>query len=98
MVDAAERELGAAGAESPEVVIADAGYWHKRQLENVVAPGIQVLIPPDAGLRQGARPGWDGGLYAFMRGRTRRSWCFSLLQGGECAGVEDERVVAGGDS
>ena len=28
---------------------------------------MQVLIPPDAGKRKGARPGWDGGLYAFMR-------------------------------
>ena len=26
-----------------------------------------ALIPPDAGKRKGARPGWDGGLYAFMR-------------------------------
>jgi hypothetical protein len=67
MVDATERELERAGAESPEVVIADAGYWHKRQMENVVSRGIQVLIPPDSGLRTSARPGWDGGLYAFMR-------------------------------
>jgi transposase len=67
MVDAAERELGRVGAESPAVIVADAGYWHKRQMENVVCRGIQVLIPPDAGLRQGARPGWDGGLYGFMR-------------------------------
>jgi transposase len=67
MVDAAERELERAGAESPGVVIADAGYWHKRQMENVVSRGIQVLIPPDSGLRRSARPGWDGGLYAFMR-------------------------------
>ena len=29
--------------------------------------GIQVLIPPDAGKRKGARPGWEGGHYAFMR-------------------------------
>ena len=29
--------------------------------------GIQVLIPPDANKRRGTRPGWDGGLYAFMR-------------------------------
>ncbi len=29
--------------------------------------GIQVLIPPDAATRTGARPGWQGGLYAFMR-------------------------------
>jgi hypothetical protein len=25
------------------------------------------LIPPDAKSRKGTRPGWDGGLYAFMR-------------------------------
>jgi transposase len=67
MVDATERELARAGAESPAVVIADAGYWHKRQMETVVGRGIQVLIPPDSGLRESARPGWDGGLYAFMR-------------------------------
>jgi transposase len=67
MVDATERELERAGAESPGVVVADAGYWHKRQMENVVGRGIQVLIPPDSGLRTSARPGWDGGLYAFMR-------------------------------
>ena len=67
MVDATERELARAGAGSPGVVVADAGYWHKRQMENVVGRGIQVLIPPDSGLRESARPGWDGGLYAFMR-------------------------------
>jgi transposase len=67
MVHATERELERAGAGSPGMVIADAGYWHKRQMENVVGRGIQVLIPPDSGLRTSARPGWDGGLYAFMR-------------------------------
>ena len=67
MVDATERELARAGAGSPGLVVADAGYWHKRQMENVVGRGIQVLIPPDSGLRESARPGWDGGLYAFMR-------------------------------
>jgi hypothetical protein len=67
MVDATQRELAVAGADSPGVVIANAGYWHKRQMENVVCRGIQVLVPPDSGLRTSARPGWDGGLYAFMR-------------------------------
>ena len=68
MVKAAERELENAGVtESPEVVLADAGYWHRKQMESVVAGGIQVLIPPDSGLRKDARPGWDKGLYAFMR-------------------------------
>jgi hypothetical protein len=36
-------------------------------MERIVARGITVLIPPDASKRKGARPGWDGGLYAFMR-------------------------------
>ena len=49
------------------MVLADAGYWHQVQMEAIVDRGMQVLIPPDAGKRQGARPGWDGGLYAFMR-------------------------------
>ena len=34
---------------------------------NIVSDGIQVLVPPDAGLREGVRPGWDKGPYAFMR-------------------------------
>jgi hypothetical protein len=68
MVNATVRELEDVGvSESPEVVLADAGYWHKRQMEHVVNRGIQVLIPPDSGLRKGTRPGWDKGLYAFMR-------------------------------
>ncbi len=48
-------------------VLADAGYWHKQQIERIVADGTQVLVPPDSGLRHGVRPGWEGGLYAFMR-------------------------------
>ena len=68
MVSATESELAAAGvAEKPRVVLADAGYWHQAQMERIVSRGTVVLIPPDAGKRKGARPGWDGGLYAFMR-------------------------------
>ena len=67
-VRAALRELEDAGvAQRPETVLADAGYWHKKQIENIVSDGIQVLVPPDAGLREGARPGWNEGMYAFMR-------------------------------
>jgi hypothetical protein len=33
----------------------------------VVNRDIQVLIPPDSTKRENARPGWDGGYYAFMR-------------------------------
>ncbi|MEA2410404.1 MAG: hypothetical protein QOC77_965 [Thermoleophilaceae bacterium] len=68
MVAAAERELQAAGVtDTPKVVLADAGYWHHDQIDEVVSRGTTVLIPPDAGKRKGARPGWDGGRYAFMR-------------------------------
>ena len=68
MLDAAQSELEAAGvSETPGVLLADAGYWHKEQMENVINHGIQVLIPPDAGKRKGTRPGWDGGAYAHMR-------------------------------
>jgi transposase len=67
MVEATIEELEKLGADSPETVLADPGYWHKRQMENVVSAGIQVLIPPDSSLRKGARPGWNKGLYAFMR-------------------------------
>jgi type IV secretory pathway protease TraF len=67
MVRATRRELAAVDLGDPEVVLGDAGYWHQRQIEAVVSDGIQVLVPPDAGLRKGARPGWTGGLYDVMR-------------------------------
>ena len=68
MVDAVQSELEQARVtETPEVVVADAGYWHQEQMERVVGRGIQVLIPPDAATRKGARPGWQGGAYEFMR-------------------------------
>jgi transposase len=68
MVAAARDELTRAGFEQPpEVVLADAGYWHQAQMERLLADGLTVLIPPDAKKRSGTRPGWDGGAYAFMR-------------------------------
>ena len=67
MVSAARAALERAGFEqTPEVVLADAGYWHQVQMERLVNDGIVVLVPSDA-KKRGARPGWDGGLYAFMR-------------------------------
>ncbi len=68
MITATESELAPAGVTAlPEVVLADAGYWHSEQMQQLTGRGTVVLIPPDAGKRKGARPGWDGGLYAFMR-------------------------------
>jgi transposase len=68
MVTAAQNELKAVGvSDKLEIVLADAGYWHTEQMENVINRGIQVIVPPDAGKRRGIRPGWEGGRYAFMR-------------------------------
>jgi transposase len=68
MVDCAQRELTRAGVAEPlEVVVADAGYWHFQQMDELAAQGIIVLIPPDSTRRKDARPGWDGGRYSFMR-------------------------------
>ncbi len=68
MVDSAQRELDQAGhGATPEVVLADAGYWHQQQMERIVSAGSKVLIPPDARNRKSPRPGWEGGAYAFMR-------------------------------
>jgi hypothetical protein len=47
MVNAVRRELRTAGvAELPEVVLADAGYWHQVQMQALAGDGIGVLIPP----------------------------------------------------
>jgi len=44
--EAALRDLELAGvSERPETVVADAGYWHKRQMEKIVMGGTQVLVP-----------------------------------------------------
>jgi hypothetical protein len=67
MVRATQRELRALDGDDPDVVLADAGYWHQRQIQALVSDGIQVLVAPDSSLRKGARPGWTGGLYDVMR-------------------------------
>ena len=62
------RDLDYAGVtEHPEVVLADAGYWHQVQMQRLMATDCRSLVPPDANKRKGERPGWQGGLYAFMR-------------------------------
>jgi transposase len=53
--------------EAPEAVVADAGYWHTRQMQAITDRGFEVLIPPDGGMREGKRPGWENGLYELMR-------------------------------
>jgi hypothetical protein len=68
MVDAALRELDQAGVrERPRTVLADAGYWHTKQIEHLLADGFQVLVPPDSMVAESPRRGWEGGMYSFMR-------------------------------
>jgi hypothetical protein len=68
MVSAAQGELERAGvSDTPGAVVADAGYWNQEHMEAVVSRGIQVIVRPDAAKRRSPRPGWEGGLYAFMR-------------------------------
>jgi transposase len=68
MIAKAQTELARAGiTAAPGVVLADAGYWHGEQIDELMGRGIQVLVPPDASKRKGTRPGWDGGRFAFMR-------------------------------
>jgi hypothetical protein len=70
MVTAARRELANAGVtKPPAVVVADAGYWHLEQMNEITGDGIPVLIPPDSSRRANKpkRPGWNGGAYDFMR-------------------------------
>jgi hypothetical protein len=68
MIRAAQADLTYAGVtETLDVVLADAGYWHQIQMERLMSEGVQILVPADANKRKGERPGWQGGLYAFMR-------------------------------
>jgi hypothetical protein len=69
MVCAARRELDAAGADGPETVLADAGYWTTHDIQHLTQHGLAVLVPPDAHTRATPLPGKRGGLYQRMRDR-----------------------------
>jgi len=55
-------------SDTPAVALADTGYWHEQQIDEVVNTGTQVLIPPDAGKHEKPRRGWTGGRYAPLCG------------------------------
>jgi transposase len=75
MIETALGELEAAGvAETPGVVLADAGYWKNDAIDAIVAHGIQTLVAPDADRRKEPRPGRRGGLYDFARGVLATDW------------------------
>ena len=69
MIETALSELEQAGVtDQPTLAVAVAQYWNEQHLDHVIAEhGIQVLIPPVSGKRDGERPGWTGGRYSFTR-------------------------------
>jgi Transposase DDE domain len=70
MLDATLGELTAAGVDgTPEVLLADADYWHGEQMQRIAERGIEVLIPPDTSRSRITRRNWDGGRYDEMRDR-----------------------------
>ena len=70
MITAAQHQLADAGIAGPQIVLADAGYWHAAQIRALQAQGLEVLVPPD-GHRRAGKPagGRVGGLYDQMRRR-----------------------------
>jgi hypothetical protein len=49
VMDAALNKLAEVGVtDTPGVLVADTGYWHQVQMQQIVEHGTQVLIPPDA--------------------------------------------------
>ncbi len=68
MLDAAQRELHAAGIDdTPGVLLADAGYWNSEQMERSSIAGSRCSIPPDTSRKRATAPQLVGGHYDFMR-------------------------------
>jgi transposase len=68
MIRAAHEELVAAASDqTPEVVLADAGYWAGAQIQRLGADGMMVLIPPDGHARGAPNPRRRGWRYQRMR-------------------------------
>jgi hypothetical protein len=66
--NATMRNLAEQGVtDTPEVLLADAGYWHHPQMQAISDQGVEVLAPPDGNLREGKRRGWEDGVYQQMR-------------------------------
>jgi hypothetical protein len=81
-------------SELPDVVIADAGYWHTRQIEAVEQRGIEVLIPPESGARGqpaglGERSLSTNARHARHRARTQ---ALRQAQDDDRAGVRPDQI------
>ena len=69
MIATATDELAMAGADDPQVVLADAGYWSAPDIRRLSASGMTVLVPPDAHTATTPSRLRTGGLYDEMRQR-----------------------------
>jgi transposase len=68
MVTAAREELQRAGVtDTPEVALADAGYWNSPHIEQLAESGIRSLVKPDADSRKSPTRARSGPLYEQMR-------------------------------
>ena len=68
MVTAAREELQRAGVtDTPEVALADAGYWNSPHIEQLAESGIRALVKPDADSRKSPTRARSGPLYEQMR-------------------------------
>jgi hypothetical protein len=53
--------------EEPDVLLADAGYWHTAQMQAHKRTWDRGVDPARRTMREGRRPGWEHGLYEKMR-------------------------------
>jgi len=67
MIDTARAELAAVGAQQPETILADAGYWSGPDITALQQAGMTVLVPPDAHTRKAPNPSLQGQPYDQMR-------------------------------
>jgi transposase len=72
MITAARAQLTDAGIPQPTTALADAGYWSTSQINELMASGLTVLVPPDGHTRAGPpATNKHGPLAAQMRARLR---------------------------
>ena len=68
MIAKAETELARAGVrQSRRRCSLTPATGTEDEIDELMGRGMEVLVPPDASKREGTRPGWNGGRYAFMR-------------------------------
>ena len=81
VLDAALRDLARPACTSDrQTVLADAGYWHREQTDQIVAAGTQVLIPPQSRTRDTTTAGvghWPLRVHARGAGQPGRQHALS---------------------